>query len=287
MLADLHSHTHYSDGTLPPQDLLARAQGNGVDYLAITDHDSTDAVRLLRELPPADGPQLVPGVELSTLWEGHEIHIVGIGIDIDHAGLQTLLRRQQTLRRERAQAMDLHLQKAGHCGLMAYLDTLPCTAVSRNHVADFLIARGIVGSKDQAFKRFLGDRGRIASAARWCSIEDAVDTLHAAGGIAILAHPTRYRVGKMQFRRLIREFAATGAQGIEVSYSNLDPDRMQHLATLCLENGLWASTGSDFHHPGNQWMDVGRFRHLPATVAERAIWLHPAWAGCSVQESGN
>ncbi|MCB1649729.1 MAG: PHP domain-containing protein [Pseudomonadales bacterium] len=283
MLADLHSHTHYSDGTLSPQALLARARERQVDWLAITDHDSTDALHLLRECPPAqETPRLIAGVELSTLWEGHEIHIVGLGFDIDHPGLQALLLRQQTLRRERMQAMDMNLQKAGHCGLMDYLNTLPCTSLSRNHVADFLIARGIVKSKDQAFKRFLGDRGRIASAAHWCSIGEAVDTLHAAGGLAVMAHPTRYRVGRMQFRRLLGEFAQSGGDGLEVSYSNLDPARMQHLATLCLEYGFWASTGSDFHHPGNQWMDVGRFRHLPGELAERAIWLHPGWPGCSL-----
>lgn len=281
MLADLHAHTWFSDGTLPPQALLERAAARGLTHLAITDHDTTAAFESIDPAWIAPGLQLLPGVEISTLWERQEVHIVGLGIDCDDLTLQTLLQAQQHLRRERAAAMDMSLQKAGICGLMDYLATLPCTAVGRNHVAQFLLDRGIARSKEHAFKNFLGDKGKYAASARWCSIEDAVNAIRAAGGIAILAHPNRYRISNSALRRLVSEFAAVGGEGLEVSYSNLDADRLDHLASLCLGNGLWASTGSDFHSPGNHWMDLGKFRLLPARCADRAIWLHSGWPGCA------
>lgn len=279
MLADLHAHTWYSDGSLAPDALLARAGANKLAYLAITDHDTTAAFDVISPAWLAPGLTLLQGVEISSLWERQEIHIVGIGIDRHASTLQTLLAGQQALRRERAAQMDMSLCKAGITGLQGYLDSLPCTAVGRNHVAQFLIDKGIARSKEHAFKNFLGDRGKYGASARWCSIDAAVAAIRAAGGMAILAHPNRYKVSNPALRRLVSEFGAAGGQGLEVSYSNLDADRMDHLASLCLANALWASTGSDFHTPTNHWMDLGKFRYLPARCADRAIWLHPEWPG--------
>ena len=279
MLADLHAHTWYSDGSLAPEALLARAADNQLTCLAITDHDTTAALDTIAPHWIAPGLSLIQGVEISSLWERQEIHVVGIGIDRHDTTLQTLLLGQQALRRERAAEMDMRLKKAGVTGLQAYLADLPCTAVGRNHVAQFLIDKGVARSKEHAFKNFLGDRGKYGATARWCSIGDAVTAIDAAGGIAILAHPNRYKISNPALRRLVSEFKVAGGQGIEVSYSNLDPDRMDHLASLCLSNELWASTGSDFHTPTNHWMDLGKFRYLPARCADRAIWLHPEWPG--------
>lgn len=285
MLADLHSHTWLSDGALAPQALIQRALDNQVTHLAITDHDTTDALDHIEACPQPEQLTLIPGVEISCLWEQREIHVVGLGFDRHDATLQGLLQRQQQLRWQRAQDMDLQLQKAGITGLTRYLETLPCKAVSRNHVADFLIERGVARSKSHAFKNHLGDRGRFRVVAQWCEIEEAVAAIQQAGGLAILAHPNRYNVGNAKLRRLVQAFAATKGQGIEVSYSNIDPNVMGHMASLCIDNGLWASTGSDFHTPTQQWMDVGRFRRLPAQCADRAIWMHPDWPACIVAGS--
>lgn len=282
MLADLHSHTNLSDGYLTPDDLIARAISRDIDYLAITDHDSTDAFDHISVMPTADQLKLIAGVEISTLWETTEVHIVGIGLDRHSEGLSTLLRQQQTLRRERAQDMDMQLQKAGICGLMTYLDEQACVAISRNHVADFLIAKGVARSKDHAFKQHLNNKGRFGAKAHWCDMATAIEHIHQAGGISILAHPNRYNIGNTKLRRLVAEFAAAKGEAIEVSYSNLDPNGIAHMANLAMANDMWASTGSDFHTPKNNWMDLGKFRHLPPQCAERAVWLHPRWPGAGL-----
>lgn len=279
MLADLHSHTFFSDGTLSPDELVARGVSRQLDYLAITDHDSTDALDNIDPALDLGQMRIIPGVEISTLWDGFEIHIVGIGIERHHAGLAALLQQQQKLRRERAIDMDMQLQKAGICGLMTYLDEQNCVAISRNHVADFLIANGVARSKDHAFKKHLNNKGRFGAKAHWCSMGEAIEQIQQAGGIAILAHPNRYSMGNSKLRRLVAEFAALQGEGIEVSYSNLDPNGVEHMANLATAHKLWASTGSDFHTPKNHWMDLGRFRQLPPQCIERAIWLHPRWPG--------
>lgn len=278
MLADLHSHTYFSDGYLSPNALIARATANQVNILAITDHDTTEAFEHLNGTLPPGAPTILQGVEISCMWDQREIHVVGLGIDRHETELKALLGEQQALRLRRAQAMDMRLQKAGVGGLMNYLETLPCKAISRNHVAQFLIDRGIARSKDHAFKNFLGDKGKFGAQAQWCSIESAVNAIRSAGGIGILAHPNRYNVSNQKLRRLAGEFAAAGGEGLEVSYSNLDPDRVAHMAALCMDNDLWASTGSDFHSPSNHWMDLGKFRLLPTLCATRAIWMHPRWS---------
>lgn len=279
MLADLHSHTFYSDGALAPDALIARAITNNLTHLAITDHDTTEAFEHITNLPEAGTLRLIQGVEVSTLWDQREIHIVGIGIDRHNLTLTSLLERQQQLRLQRAQEMDLRLQKAGITGLMSYLATLPCKAISRNHVAQFLIDRGIARSKDHAFKNYLTNKGKFSAAAQWCTISTAITAIKEAGGIAILAHPNRYNISNHKLKRLVAEFAEGQGEAMEVSYSNLDPNALAHMGALCAENNLWASTSSDFHTPVNQWMDLGKFRHLPTQCAARAIWLHPGWPG--------
>jgi len=278
-MIDLHCHTWFSDGLLSPQDLLSRAAGLGISHLAITDHDSVAAHMTISAADIPDGMRLIPGVEISTLWENREIHIVGLFIDTANTPLIALLQRQQAKRRERALDIGLKLEKAGITGLNDYLADLPCEAVSRNHIADFLIAGGHASSKQQAFSKHLGKRGRYHSNADWCGVSEAAKTIHGAGGIAVVAHPDRYKLNKIKLRRLLSEFIAAGGEALEVSYSNLHPEKMRNLADLCCELDMWASIGSDFHTPNTTWMDLGRVRKLPAHCENRALWLHPRWSG--------
>lgn len=276
-MIDLHSHTWFSDGLLSPQALLQRADQLDIRQLAITDHDSVAAHRHLAVGDIPEGLQVIAGVEISTLWDNREIHIVGLFIDVDNRPLNDLLQRQQAKRRQRALDIGAKLEKAGITGLQDYLKALPCEAISRNHVADFLIAAGHASSKQQAFSKHLGKRGRFHSNADWCSISEAVTAITSANGIAVVAHPDRYKLNRVKLRRLLSEFTEAGGDALEVSYSNLHPEKMKNLADLCCELDMWASVGSDFHTPHTTWMDLGRVRKLPAHCDDRALWLHPRW----------
>ena len=172
---------------------------------------------------------------------------------------------------------DARLQAIGITGLMAYIDELPCHAVSRNHVADFLIAQGKATDKQQAFSKFLGTSGRVRTPAQWCPLAEAVAAIRAANGIAVLAHPDRYKLTRTKLLTLLGEFKDAGGEAIEVSYSNLSHDQLLRMAALCEALDMWASQGSDFHTPAASWMDLGKIRRMPSDCQERAIWRHPRW----------
>lgn len=278
---DLHSHTLLSDGALSPARLVERAAERGVTHLAITDHDCMDALPEAQATAAPLDLTIIPGTEISTCWESgrtmREIHVVGLLQDPEEPGLQGLLRRHQSLRRERVAELARQLEKQGISGVGVHLDALTCPSPGRNHIADFLISRGHANNKQDAFKRYLGQQGRLNTPAPWCDMATAIGHIQAAGGIAVLAHPDRYRLGKRQLRQLIDDFVESGGCGLEVSYSNLNPDVLRHLAQQATERGLWASVGSDFHTPETTWMDLGKLRQLPADCESRAVWHHPAW----------
>lgn len=276
---DLHSHTSLSDGELAPQSLLDRAHSSGLQCLAITDHDCIEAHLQIKSgrITPSDALDVIPGTEISTRWENQEIHILGLLIDRDDQALQSLLSAQQQHRRERAAQIGKKLERAGICGLERHLDTLECAAVGRVHIADFLVAQGKVSSKQQAFSKYLAKKGKAYVSAQWCSVGEAVAAITQAGGVAAIAHPDRYTLSRPRFNRLIDEFIEAGGNGIEVSYSNLNPDILSNLARISHEKSLWATAGSDFHSPHHHWMDLGRIRRLPAQCEEQAIWYHPRW----------
>lgn len=296
-MIDLHSHTHFSDGDLAPDSLLSRASELGLEYLAITDHDSVTAFKTLKnqatsgasistDITDSAGKLLrlselsgglISGVEMSCQWEGLEIHVLGLLLDVDNPVLTSLLQKQQERRRQRAQAIDLKLQRNGITGLSAYLDTLPCDAISRSHVADFLVNQGHSKNKQHAFTKWIGRKGKAYVPADWCEFAEAIQTIHQAGGIASLAHPDRYPLSRPRFRRMVEDYCEAGGDAIEVSYSNLNPGSLGHLADLCEQHNLWATAGSDFHSPDHHWMDLGKIRMMPAVCRARAIWHHPLW----------
>ncbi|MDT8427209.1 MAG: PHP domain-containing protein [Pseudomonadales bacterium] len=281
-MIDLHTHTRYSDGALSPAALVRRAIANGVRCLAITDHDSVAAFQSQAEEPDTLEAsdidlQLIRGVELSSLWQGREIHILGLVIDPENETLNHLLTRQQQLRRERAARINEQLCQNGITGLEAYLDSLPCQAIGRNHIADFLITTGYARDKQQAFSKYLGNKGKYRTQPQWCTLAEAVEHIAQAGGISLVAHPERYRLSNGKLGLLLDDFQAAGGQGLEVSYSNLAPEQLYRLARLCQTRKMWASQGSDFHSPEATWMDVGKIRGLPPECREQAVWLHPSW----------
>jgi len=258
---DFHSHTHYSDGVLSPAELVARAEDKGLDLLAISDHDSVSGIPQARTYAKTNGLKLkiVDSIELSAKSDFGEIHIVGLNIDTEHSGLLKMLKKQQDMRWQRAEIFDQKLQKIGVAGVMDDLKTRCKDVVTRSHIASALVHLGYAKDFNQAFKKFIGQKGRVKVPTSWIAMDDAISAIHDAGGVAILAHPTRYTMSNRRLGYLIEEFKISNGDAIEVSYPSLNPDKKNWLEVQREKNDLLASGGSDFHYPNLKWSDLGRF----------------------------
>lgn len=266
---DLHCHTKCSDGSLSPQSLIDRAVNYQIDVLAITDHDTIEGFDIAQNyiLEKNIPIKLISGIEISTSWQGFEIHIVGLNFDVNNPKLQQLISNQQQAREQRATVIGEKLAKCGFEN--AYDDAKELAgngSITRAHFAKVLYQQGHVSTMQKAFDQYLGKKGRNAQKAyvkpQWCSIEEAVDIIHAAGGSAIMAHPIRYDLSSKWLRRLIVYFKESQGDGLEVVLPQMNPQQRQIMLNYCLEYNLHASTGSDFHHP-NKWSDLGRNLILP------------------------
>ncbi|MFZ4835426.1 RNase RNM [Rouxiella sp. Mn2063] len=271
-LYDLHSHTTASDGHLSPQALVARAVEMRVNVLAITDHDSTEGLdRAAQAIAEQALPlQLINGVEISTLWENLEIHIVGLRIDAQHPAMQTLLAAQATRRIERAQEMGNRLAKARIEGAWeGALRLADGGAVTRAHFARYLVEVGAADNIAQVFKKYLakGKTGYVPP--QWCTIKEAIDAIHQSGGQAVVAHPGRYDLSTKWLKRLLAFFAEQGGDAMEVAQCQQAPQERTQLAGLARDYNLLASQGSDFHQPCS-WIELGRKLWLPGGV--EPVW---------------
>lgn len=263
---DLHSHSNYSDGTLTPEALVGRAAQRGVKTLALTDHDDTRGLASARAAAREHSIELVNGVEISVTWRGHTIHIVGLGIDPDNAALQAGLAATRTGRIGRACAMANALEDAGIAGSLegaqAFADNPEM--IGRAHFARFLVERGAVKNMDAAFKRFLGAGQPAYVAQQWADLGDAVSWIAGSGGVAVVAHPGRYKLDTQEMREFLAEFRDAGGRGLEVISSSHRPQQYKLFADYGRRFGLAASAGSDFHSPGESYHDLGQLPPLPA-----------------------
>ncbi|XTZ40292.1 RNase RNM [Salmonella enterica] len=269
---DLHCHTSASDGLLSPEQLVHRAVQMRVGTLAITDHDTTDAIPAARaEIARAGlNLQLVNGVEISTVWENHEIHIVGLNIDITHESLREFLALQSQRRTQRAQLIAERLEKAHIPGAWEGAQQLAQGAnVTRGHFARFLVEQGKANNMADVFKKYLarGKTGYVPP--QWCTIEQAIEVIHHSGGIAVLAHPGRYDLSAKWLKRLLAHFVQYGGDAMEVAQCQQAPNERTQLASYAQQFGLLASQGSDFHQPC-PWIELGRKLWLPAGV--NGVW---------------
>ena len=272
VIYDLHSHTTASDGCLTPEALVHRAVEMRVGTLAITDHDTTAAIAPAREEISRSGLalNLIPGVEISTVWENHEIHIVGLNIDITHPLMCEFLAQQTERRNQRAQLIAERLEKAQIPGALESAQRLAQGgAVTRGHFARFLVECGKASSMADVFKKYLarGKTGYVPP--QWCTIAQSIDVIHHSGGKAVLAHPGRYNLSAKWLKRLVAHFAEHHGDAMEVAQCQQSPNERTQLATLARQHHLWASQGSDFHQPC-PWIELGRKLWLPAGV--EGVW---------------
>lgn len=270
MYYDLHTHTDYSDGSLRPEALVARAHAAGVKVLALTDHDCTDGIAAAAAAAAGVGLTLVPGVEISVTWQQQTIHVLGLGVAPAHAELQAGLAALRVTRGERAHEIGARLAKAGVGDAYAGAAALAGgPIVSRTHFARHLVASGHARDLRRAFKQFLTRGAPGYAPVTWVAPEVAIDWIHAAGGQAVLAHPARYKLAPTQLRRLLAEFKEAGGDGIEVISGSHSRDDMHRFALFAREFGFLASAGSDYHGP-DSWLDLGALPPLPAECAP--VW---------------
>jgi len=270
--ADLHCHSIVSDGTLTPEALAARAAANGVELWSLTDHDELSGQQRAAAAARAHGMKYLTGTEISVSFAGQTVHIVGLGFDPDDAEMHRGLVGTRGGRDARARDMAAQLDAIGIHG--AYEGALKYVGnpelVSRTHFARFLIEAGVCKDMGEVFRRYLteGKPGYVEH--KWASLGDAVRWITRAGGMAVIAHPARYRFTPTEEYALFIEFKAHGGQGVEVvTGSHTVAEYVQYTATA-REFGLAASRGSDFHSPEESHTDLGQLPYLPGE-------LTPVW----------
>ncbi|KKN05011.1 hypothetical protein LCGC14_1091630 [marine sediment metagenome] len=268
---DLHSHSIASDGALSPEDLIARAIAQGVDVLALTDHDGTEGLVAAQLAAQNTDLTLIPGVEISVTWAGGTVHILGLNVDANNATLQQGLMKMRMFRIERANKMAERLEKAGIAGALDGARKYSSDVMlGRLHFAQFLVEQGHAKNISDVFKRFLVRNKPGYVAGEWANLTDAVSWITAAGGQAVIAHPARYKMTATKLRRLITDFKEAGGVGFEVVSGRQHPEEVKNLARLAEQFELLASCGSDFHTPDNAWVELGNLAEFPKSCVP--IW---------------
>jgi predicted metal-dependent phosphoesterase TrpH len=270
--ADLHCNSVVSDGTLTPEELAARAAANGVELWALTDHDEIGGQQRAAAAAQAHGMKYLPGTEISVTFAGVTVHIVGLGFDPEDPSIREGLTHTRGGRGARAQEMSEQLAKVGikdaYEGALKYVGNPEL--ISRTHFARFLVETGVCKETAEVFRKYLteGKPGYVEH--RWASLKDAVQWITGAGGVAVIAHPARYKFTANEEYALFSEFKAHGGQAVEVVTGSHTAAEYVKYGETAREFGLAASRGSDFHSPGESHTDLGQLPFLPGQ-------LTPVW----------
>ncbi len=269
---DLHCHSNVSDGVLAPAAVAAHARKAGVDVWALTDHDEVGGIPAARAAAEEQGMRFVTGVEISITWANETVHIVGLQIDENNAALVEGLACTRSGRDNRGREIANQLAAAGIEG--AYEGALKYVGnpdlMSRTHFARYLVEIGVCANIPEVFKKYLseGKPGYVPHC--WASLKDSVDWIRGAGGIAVIAHPGRYKFSQLAQGQLFDEFKQLGGTAIEVVTGSHTPDQYPVYAQLANSYGFLASRGTDFHAPGESRIDFAALPPLPANVTP--VW---------------
>ena len=261
-----------SDGTLTPEELAARAAANGVELWALTDHDEIGGQHRARAAAHANGLKYLTGTEISVTFANETVHIVGLGFDPDDAEMQRGLHDTRGGRGARAREMSDQLAQVGikdaYEGALKFVGNPEL--ISRTHFARFMVESGACKDTNEVFRKYLteGKPGFVEH--RWASLRDAVTWIVGAGGLAVIAHPARYKFSANEEFALFTEFKGFGGQGVEVVTGSHSAAESVIYAATAIEFGLVASRGSDFHSPDESRTDLGALPDLPGQ-------LTPVW----------
>ncbi len=269
---DLHNHSTASDGVLTPTQLVELGARNGVQAIALTDHDTVDGVAEAAEAARRLGVRLVTGVEISVSWGSTTVHVVGLGFDAGNEALVAGLKSIRDGRLGRAQRMAAALEALGIPGtLEAALGYAGSpNQLSRMHFARHLVETGRVRDTQRAFDKYLGSGKPAYVPHEWARLEDAMAWILGAGGTPVLAHPGRYGLQPLGRATLLEDFKRLGGEAIEVVTGSHRPEEYATWRRVAEEYGFLASRGSDFHGPGESPAQPGRLPPLPAS-------LEPVW----------
>jgi 3',5'-nucleoside bisphosphate phosphatase len=277
---DLHSHSLMSDGLLPPEQVAAKAAANGVAMWALTDHDELGGLAAAEAAATAAGIRFIPGVEISVSWSAKPekatttIHIVGLNVDASNATLCDGLAHTRAGRDERAARIARDLEIVGVPGALegAKKYAINPNLLSRSHFARFLVEAGKVRDTNAAFRHYLteGKPGYVQH--EWASLAESVRWIRAAGGVAVVAHPGRYRLTDAELNQLFAEFKDLGGEGVEVVTGSHSTDQYNHFAEVARCYGFKASRGSDYHGPKESRFEPGTLPALPSDLV-------PVWQG--------
>lgn len=255
---------------MTPEALVLRAHQQGVSHLALTDHDTVAGLSAAQAAARKTGLTLIPGVELSVLWEKHTIHVVGLGIDPDHPALTQFMARVQQARQARAERI---CHKLSRLGLHIDWRAIDTHSIGRGHIAQAMVAAGWVKDHAKAFQHYLKMGKKAYVKAHWPELAAGVEAITASGGVAVLAHPGGYRLSNGKLNRLIEAFKAAGGTAIEVITAAHTTPQDQGAAARARRFELYASCGSDFHHPDWPWRQLGRLAKLPDDLTP--VWRSP------------
>jgi hypothetical protein len=271
--ADLHCHSVVSDGTLSPEELAQRAKAQGVTLWSLTDHDEIGGQVRAAKAAAACGLDYLSGVEISVTFLHQTVHIVGLGFDVDNTALTEGLQQTRGGRSQRAMEMAADLARVGiqdaFEGALKYAGNP--NQISPTHYARYLVETGVCKDTYEVFRKYLteGKPGFVEH--RWASLKDAVRWITQAGGMAVIAHPARYKFSANEELALFTEFKGHGGLGVEVVTGSHSNAESANYAATALEFGLAASRGSDFHSPEESRTELGALPDLPAELVP--VWV--------------
>jgi len=262
---DLHTHTHISDGTFSPEQLVQAAVDLKIHMLAVTDHDTMDGLSSARKYAQDHDIQIISGVEISSQWsrpntkKSYGVHIVALNMQ-DETPIQAMLENQKKVRAERAKVICDLLEKCIDFDI--YPDVIAkvdgqADRVTRTHIAKTLVEKNIVSRPQQAFDRFLKEGKKAFVKFEGLGLKDTIDVIHASQGFAVLAHPTRYDLSATNIRYLIELFAEEGGDAVELPPSIEPASTRQMVDRMIQQFDLAVSIGSDFHGENMPWIKLG------------------------------
>jgi len=259
MIVDLHTHSYYSDGVLSPKDIVMKAVNAGCHFLSLTDHDSLEGLEEASVCSKDLHLSFIQGVEISAKHLSQSVHIVGLGINPNNKFLRDGLMGNNQLRIDRAKEIGSSLAHAGIEDAYEKTKSLSKTKyITRTHFAQMMIKEKICSNLPSVFKKYMTGNKPGAVKVDWASSVEVINWIHQSGGLAILAHPLRYKLTLTKMKKLVSELREIGLDGIEIVNSFSSLDDIAKSKKIADDYGLLYSCGSDFHGWPNQSIELGK-----------------------------